>query len=141
MVRLQGVVIWRSVGANTALVWCDDGGPLALVEEVAHTCPRGAAPDIGDLVEMFCVEDSELRPCVSIVVTAVGAVADPGQTVRQAMRGQSGAAQGAVQPVPPLRLVHDAGADWPSPGPVTAPVAVGSEGTVWAPSLVAGSAR
>lgn len=87
--RLIGVVIWLSEDTGKALVWCDDGGPLALVGDIRSACAEDRPPGLGDLVQVACRENGTLRSCLEIGVLAEGAVPDPGGVMQQCATTQA----------------------------------------------------
>ncbi len=105
MLKLHGVVVWKSPRSEIALIWCDDGGPLVLAEDMARICLRGVLPRAGDLVEVVCAEDAMLRPCISVGVLATAAVSDPVQALRHGVSEIALSQQTDARRVPHLRLV------------------------------------
>lgn len=94
-----GVILWRDLTAQKAVIWCEDQGPLAY--SVGH--PQDAAMlEVGDMVRFELAEVAGLRRATGIAVIGADMYRDLPESLRRAV------AEGALERIdtrPFLRLV------------------------------------
>ncbi len=93
-----GIVLWRDVEDDKAVIWCEDQGDLAFMNSVTDENDRNVELDVGDIVrfDIECVRELRIAKKVTLLLDNWGSVLkdallnlpeEPTQT------GQSGGAE------------------------------------------------
>lgn len=61
-----GIVVWIDMTGKSALVFCADGGDMAVVPDLSEAVEGGMMPREGDLVGLIYHGDYDLRGCEKI---------------------------------------------------------------------------
>jgi|GEM_PF-2907620 len=61
-----GIVIWVDAAQETALVFCADGGDIAVVPDMSKALEGAVMPQKGDLVGLTYYGKNDLRGCERI---------------------------------------------------------------------------